>query len=178
MRVRQWIARAHVERENHAKTWFCTLTFREAPGGPLDCVDEWQRFAKRLRKGLKAGALDGDGKHRDVPPARVRYLYVVEAGDQFGRWHLHALIHGDDITWFQIRQAWKAGHIKCNLIREKAIVGPNERAKTVRQAVRYIVAYATGDGQAIRASTGYGGLYTAAPPEGAGGHSPNVLTSH
>lgn len=170
MRVRQWIARAHVEREAHRKMWFATLTFASAPQGPLDVVREFQRFAKRLRKGRRDPVPDGEGKLRQVPPASFRYVVVAEAGDQFGRWHAHALLHSDDLTWFQVKTAWQAGFIKANLIHADGKVdGDNPRATSIKRAVRYIVAYATGDGQAIRASLGYGKRKDAAgasdPPE-------------
>lgn len=90
-----WATRATHEATLHEKNAFLTLTFsddglalRELQRGthPYDLdLQDWQLFAKRLRKALKTYQLGG-----------FRFFMVGEYGDDALRPHYHALIFGQD----------------------------------------------------------------------------------
>lgn len=92
-RTQDWVTRATHEASLHDDNSFITLTFsddglalRELQHGthPYDLdMEDWQRFAKRLRKELKK---QGRGT--------FRFFQVGEYGEQGLRPHYHALIFG------------------------------------------------------------------------------------
>lgn len=94
-KVSDWATRLAHEASLHTEACFLTLTFsddglalRELQHGthPFDLdVEDWQRFAKRLRKELKK---QGYGP--------IRFFQVGEYGDQELRPHHHAIIFGNE----------------------------------------------------------------------------------
>lgn len=96
-RSRDWAVRAmHEAQMAGVKNCFITLTYDEAnlpEDRGLD-VEEWKRFAKRMRKNL----------------GPFRYLHCGEYGDENLRPHYHACIFGQDFS--EDREKWKVrkGH--------------------------------------------------------------------
>lgn len=83
-RSRQMAMRAMHENSLHDESAFITLTYHPEwvpPGGSL-CIEDLQKFFKRLRKKL-------GGK-------RISYLACGEYGERFSRPHYHALVFGFD----------------------------------------------------------------------------------
>jgi len=90
-RSRQWAVRCVHEAQMHDRNCFITLTYNPenvpADGG-LD-VTHWQKFAKRLRKGM----------------GPFRFLHCGEYGDSNYRPHYHAALFGIDFA--EDRSLWK-----------------------------------------------------------------------
>ena len=103
LRRRMWYARMMRESELAVRTWFLSLTY--ARGDRQGEYDEVQRFLKRLRKRFPKGAL--------------RYVAVLERGEQNGRLHWHMLLHCYcHVTKRQIQGEWqRAGFSGCKLAR-------------------------------------------------------------
>lgn len=81
-RSRQWALRCVHEAQMHTRNSFVTLTYdREnlPPDGGLH-VEDWQKFAKRLRKAI----------------GPFRFFHCGEYGDDNNRPHYHALLFGID----------------------------------------------------------------------------------
>ena len=130
VRRRDWISRSVWECFVAQKTWFCTFTFR--PGAP-DRYAEFQKFMKRLRKDGAKG---------------VRYLVTGERGTTGGRFHLHALLHGDrQLTQRLVRSNWTQGYSQASLVRSSV--------RCVRYVSKYL-AKQIGEGHRVRASLSYG----------------------
>ncbi len=81
-RSRQWALRCVHESQMHDRNCFLTLTYRaeELPADGSLHVEDWQKFAKRLRK--KCG--------------RFRFFHCGEYGDENLRPHYHAAVFGLD----------------------------------------------------------------------------------
>ncbi len=90
-RSRQWALRCVHEAQMHERNCFITLTYRteDLPSGGSLCVEDWQKFAKRLRK--KCGAF--------------RFFHCGEYGEVNLRPHYHACIFGLD--FIADRGLWK-----------------------------------------------------------------------
>jgi len=158
-RRREWVARAMNEVMQAEKTWLLTLTFKVKPEDPSECVAEWQRYMKRLRK--------------QNPEDAFRYVMVVETGDLRGRLHCHALVHCN-ATYRAIGAPWIAGHWKATLVRAKWTAGRLDD-DSARQ-VMYVAGYITGDVKfPVRASLHYG-QGAGAPPIPPGDCSPENTT--
>lgn len=94
-----------VESRRHARTWFVTLTSREAVSSYEALRDEFQMWLKRLRKsGLK-----------------LRYVAVYERGSKKGRLHMHALIHGSEALRRRDLSGWRLGFMQAKLADRSAI---------------------------------------------------------
>ncbi len=94
-RSRMWATRCVHEAQMHSKNCFITLTYSPEhlpPGGGL-MLEDWQKFAKRLRH--KCG--------------RFRYFMCGEYGEENLRPHYHACIFGLD--FIADRSLWKADSV-------------------------------------------------------------------
>ncbi len=90
-RSRDWALRCVHEAQLHAKNSFITLTYN-AESLPKDgslCLNDWQKFAKRLRR--KCGPF--------------RFFHCGEYGEENKRPHYHACIFGLDFV--ADRGLWK-----------------------------------------------------------------------
>lgn len=79
-RSRQWAVRLLHEKQTSTKSAFITLTYKNSslpPRGSLQ-IQDWQRFAHRLRKRL----------------GPFRYFHCGEYGENTGRAHLHLALFG------------------------------------------------------------------------------------
>lgn len=77
---RNWALRCLNEAQMHEKNCFITLTYNDKnlpKDGGLH-VEDWQKFAKRLRKEV----------------GKFRYYHAGEYGERYGRPHYHALLFG------------------------------------------------------------------------------------
>lgn len=93
-RARQWAVRIMHESKMHDDNSFLTLTYDDehiptgrcscvrSHGAGSVCVDDLQKFFKRLRERVK--------------PTRLRHFACGEYGEQLGRPHYHAIVFG----WF------------------------------------------------------------------------------
>lgn len=79
-RSRKWALRCVHEASLHDSNCFITLTYEDMPADGSVCLDDWQRFAKRLR-------------HKVGP---FRYFMCGEYGEQNLRPHYHACMFGVD----------------------------------------------------------------------------------
>ena len=81
-RSRQWAMRCMHEAQMHEENCFITLTYNpeHLPDDNSLHHDHFQRFIKRLRKGLA--------------PKRIRFYMAGEYGEKRGRPHYHACIFG------------------------------------------------------------------------------------
>lgn len=77
---RQWAVRCLHEASTHQKNSFITLTYDDEnlPDGGSLKIEDWQKFAKRLRHTL----------------GKFRFYHCGEYGDLSGRPHYHACIFG------------------------------------------------------------------------------------
>ncbi len=91
-RSRQWALRCVHEAQMHERNCFITLTYKPEciPAGGSLCLEDWQKFAKRLRK--RCGAF--------------RFFHCGEYGDANMRPHYHACIFGLDFSGD--RRVWKS----------------------------------------------------------------------
>ena len=130
VRRRAWYARMRAELELAPRTWFLTLTF--ADSDTAGAYVEVQRFLKRLRKSL--------------PRCALRYVAVLEAGDEGGRLHWHMLLHCyAKVTKRMVQAQWsRVGFSGCKL----ATVGN----------CGYLSHYAAGAMLRVHASKSYGRL--------------------
>lgn len=106
-RSRQWAIRCVHESQMHANNCFITLTY-DAENVPRDGglrVEDWQKFAKRLRK--RVGSF--------------RFFHCGEYGERNKRPHYHACLFGVDFKdrvaikpglWFSplLSEVWGLGH--------------------------------------------------------------------
>ncbi len=83
-RSREWALRCVHEAQMHDRNCFITLTYRDEclPPGRSLCLEDWQKFAKRLRR--KAGPF--------------RFFHCGEYGEVNLRPHYHACIFGLDFV--------------------------------------------------------------------------------
>lgn len=90
-RSRQWAVRCMHEAQTHEANAFVTLTYdpEHLPSNGSLVVEDWQKFAKRLRK--------------QVGP--FRFLHCGEYGERLGRPHYHACLFGLDFA--EDRQEYK-----------------------------------------------------------------------
>jgi len=142
-RSQDWSTRAQHEATLHQKNSFITLTFsdeglalRELQHGthPYDlAVQDWQLFAKRLRKQLNYHGL-----------GKLRFFQVGEYGDEQQRPHYHALVFGQDFKETEIDR-WKddAGHpVWTSRIVEKCWpYGFHEIKEMAPEAIAYVCKY-------------------------------------
>lgn len=95
-RSRQWALRCVHEAQMHEQNCFLTLTYDQVhlpEDGSLH-VEDWQKFAKRLRK--RAGPF--------------RFFHCGEYGDESGRPHYHAAVFGLDFSRDRLPLKRKGGH--------------------------------------------------------------------
>ncbi len=95
-RSRQWAVRCMHEAQLHEATCFITLTYDAEhlpPRGTLR-LEDWQKFAKRLRKAR----------------GPFRFYHCGEYGDVNGRPHIHSLIFGLDFIDDQVVYDHKRGN--------------------------------------------------------------------
>ncbi len=87
-RSRSWALRCAHEAEMHERNCFITLTYRDEdlPKGRSLCLEDWQKFAKRLRKKL----------------GPFRFFHCGEYGDENLRPHYHACLFGIDFVEDQV----------------------------------------------------------------------------
>lgn len=79
-RSRQWAIRCVHEASLHDDNCFITLTYAET--GPSLCLEDWQKFMKKVRKKYQ---------HK-----RIRFFHCGEYGETNGRPHFHACLFGHD----------------------------------------------------------------------------------
>lgn len=79
-RSRRWALRCVHEASMHDNNCFITLTYEDMPSDGSLCIEDWQKFVKRLR-------------HKVEP---FRYFMCGEYGEQNLRPHFHACIFGVD----------------------------------------------------------------------------------
>lgn len=108
---RQWAVRNMHENSLHDRSCFLTLTYDDdhLPYGQTLVLEDWQKFAKRLRKAF----------------GPFRFYHCGEYGDETDRPHYHALVYGwqpSDPELFsqsgpfplytsqQLRRLWPFGH--------------------------------------------------------------------
>lgn len=48
--------------------------------------------------------------HRAVPACR-RYVYAIEVGHTRGRWHIHFIADGEELTPEKVRELWRCGFV-------------------------------------------------------------------
>jgi len=98
-RSRQWAMRCMHEAQMHEENCFITLTYNpeHLPNDNSLHHDHFQRFIKRLRKGLS--------------PKLIRYYMAGEYGEQFGRPHYHACIFGHTFKDKKFHKKTEAGSI-------------------------------------------------------------------
>jgi len=98
-RSRQWAMRCVHEAQMHEENCFITLTYNNEnlPHDNSLHHDHFQRFIKRLRKG--------------VSPKLIRYYMAGEYGEQFGRPHYHACIFGHQFKDKKIYKKTDAGSL-------------------------------------------------------------------
>lgn len=153
-RKRMWIARAIAEARQAPVTWLFTGTFACEPPDEAAVVREGQRFLKRLRKGL-AHPVETYRGPMAVPGVKVRFLSVVERGDENGRLHWHAIIHGDGdlVRWLQLRTAWHAGHMHARRVNAR---GDERLPDDVLRQIAYVAGYLGKQPGRVVASLKYG----------------------
>lgn len=155
-----WIARAIDEARRAPMSWLFTGTFKEEPNSREAVVAEGQRFLKRLRRGRTLPVMTHRGPIA-VPGAKVRFLSVVERGDEKDRLHWHCLVHGDGepVRWLQLRTAWHAGHMHARRLHFGR--GGDVPDDMFRQ-IAYVAGYLGKQGGRVVASLHYGRTMT--PP--------------
>lgn len=127
MRRRQWYRRSVREVSTAPKSWFVTLTFGVVPAQPYA---EVQRWLKRLRSGLSAGA-------------KVRYVCAAEYGAAHGRLHYHLLLTcSATLTRRKVENPWSGGFSKCTRVKPADI--------------RYTVKYIGKHDERVHASNNWG----------------------
>jgi len=84
-RSRQWTVRIMHEASLHDSNCFITLTYSDEklPGDGSLCLDDFQRFMKRLRK--------------EFHDSTIRFFHCGEYGSLFSRPHYHACLFGVDL---------------------------------------------------------------------------------
>lgn len=92
---RQWAVRMMHEAQMHEENCFLTLTYNDdhVPSDFSLCLDDYQKFMKRLRK--------------SIAPKKVRFFHCGEYGETTGRPHYHAILFGHN---FADREFYKATH--------------------------------------------------------------------
>lgn len=142
-RSQDWATRCTHESTLHGSNSFLTLTFsndglalRELQRGthPFDlAIEDWQLFAKRLRKELTKQKLGG-----------FRFFQVGEYGDEELRPHYHALIFGQDFRETEIER-WKddLGHPvwRSTLVEKCWPYGFHEIKELVPESIAYVCKY-------------------------------------
>ncbi len=99
-RAREWATRIVHERGYWSVSSFATLTYADGSLPESGSVDkaEFQRFIKRLRKGLDS--------------RRMRYYGCGEYGEDFGRPHYHCILFGVSFEEKErVMDAWPHGHV-------------------------------------------------------------------
>lgn len=95
-RSRQWAIRCVHEASLYEKNCFITLTYNDKylPKDGGLCLDDYQRFMKRLRKrfdGFERVEKSDGNYHRPI-----RFFHCGEYGEQFARPHYHSLLFNFD----------------------------------------------------------------------------------
>jgi len=145
-RSRRWAMRCLHEASLHKASCFITLTYSDEhlPGDRGLCLDDWQRFMKRLRKNV----------------GKVRFFHCGEYGEITARPHYHACIFGQDFSADRVlfkmtkdghrlytsevlTETWGLGH---------AIIG-DVTFESAAYVARYVMKKVTGD----KAESHYGG---------------------
>ncbi len=101
-RSRQWALRCVHEAQMHERNCFVTLTYDQVHlpvDGSLQ-LEDWQKFAKRLRKQLAA----------EDPPRKFRFFHCGEYGEENARPHYHACMFGVDFGRDRVPLSKKRGH--------------------------------------------------------------------
>lgn len=135
-RTTDWATRIVHEARSHERSCFITLTYNDEhlPADGSLRVEDWQKFAKRLRK--------------RVGP--FRYFHAGEYGSKTQRPHYHAAIFGHDFSADreQIRSGstplYRSGVLDEVWAKGFCSVGALEPA-SARYVAKYVVKRATGD---------------------------------
>lgn len=108
------------------RTWWCTFTYSDEKLSEEMKYEEFQNWAKRVRKAGHA----------------IRYVVATERGSLAGRLHYHAVVHvSATVRRRDLDRHWQVGFLHMRLAQGRH--------------VRYISKYATKDGR-LRPSLGYG----------------------
>lgn len=92
----QWEMRIEHEAREWPRAWSGTLTWRYAPNSEKAMYEEFQRFMKRVRKGLTS---------------KIRFVAAIENGERNGRLHMHCLIFcREEVKFRDINSKWRSGY--------------------------------------------------------------------
>lgn len=136
-RSRQWAIRCVHEASLHDDNCFITLTYKKT--GPSLCLDDWQKFMKKVRKKYQY--------------KRIRFFHCGEYGEEGQRPHFHACLFGHDYHDRQLKYT-KDGvhHFTSPILAEewgKGIVEVGDVTfESAAYVARYIMKKITGAGAA------------------------------
>lgn len=95
--ARQWALRCQLERQQHEKAAFTTLTYDDEHLPPTLAKRDLQLWLKRVR--------------RSSPDRSIRFFACGEYGEKNGRPHYHAIVYGVGKTDAALLDAaWQRGH--------------------------------------------------------------------
>lgn len=99
-KAQQWATRCLHEAKCHETNCFITLTYDDQhlpPNGSL-VKEDFQKFMKRLRRGIENGRVNAQGNRQNNRRNTVRYFACSEYGEQSLRPHYHACLFGFDFS--------------------------------------------------------------------------------
>ena len=145
-RARQWAIRCVHESQMHRLNCVVTLTYDDRhvpPDGGLR-VEDWQLFAKRLRKRMGS----------------FRFFHCGEYGDKNFRPHYHAILFGLD--FHTDRQLWRRKserrYFRSAILEELWPMGHSEIGDFSYQSAEYVTRYITKKLTGDRGAEEYGDL--------------------
>jgi len=130
-RSRQWAVRIMHEASLHENSCFVTLTYDDAhlPADGSLCLDDFQRFMKRLRK--------------NVAPEKVRFFHCGEYGEKLKRPHYHVAFFGIDFRDRSVYTINDALFESSKTLSELWPLGFNTVGELTFESASYIARYIT-----------------------------------